>query len=711
VAVTIVQTKAASGEITLDAPVTAGNTLILMVARRDTGEPSDPFFGGFTEVAKAINSADFVRSAGMWHRVGTSDETAVTKFGDGLTYQLGAATDRGLLVEIVGEYASVVAEKNTATGAAMDCGGTVTPPSSEDALVVGIASVGWSDLVDPGDLTEDSGVTAWVDSYPTASAPRMWAGYRQVSAPSAVTVGGSISNPDAAARSWCGVTAVFVHVDAPEPGVWMDFGGNGFGDDTTDAEEGLLARIFPEAGPAGVSDNVTARVLNLEWERGGSYDSVSPAGPGGATITLKNHDGRFDPDNASGPLFGKLVPGIPVWCGADRTTASLTTATEVRGFFAGYVREWVPTVDSRGERVVEVICEDAFGRYRRTPVTVAASLTRSQSDLRQAILTAAGESTDRLALESEPGMLPISAVDGEDALSVLEDLNKATASRHFIAPADTKEAWYDYTLVNKYHKLASAVDETWNGDDIQNVSGWRVTNANVIEQQRASVTPITLTPNNAVVWEAEGLPVTVRNARPYSVIAEFDDYVFSPTLDISVTSGSVYSEIEGFGKTARIRVWSAGVGVISSLRVLGQQVERGDSEQVIAGDTTAGAVTGSPISSDYIGQTAAAQGVCDYIVWKFSTPLKRPKLIRKRKDATTTASIFDRDLFDVVDVVIDELSVTSRRLEIVGLKGSWRPGGDISLTYECQETPNQSAIHWFTVGTDTVGSSVPIAPF
>jgi hypothetical protein len=509
-------------------------------------------------------------------------------------------------------------------------------------------------------------------------------------------------------RTWATTEGVAA---APEPGIWMDWNGDGFDATASTDSSGLLARIFPEAGPAGVSDNVTDRVLGIEWERGGSYDSVSPAGPGGATITLKNHDGRFDPDNASGPLYGKLKPGIPVWCGADRTTGSLTTATEVRGFFGGYVREWVPTVDSRGERVVEVICEDAFGRYRRTPVTVAAALTRSQGELRGTVLTAVGESTDRRVMEDESGMLPISAVDGEDALSVLEELNKATASRHYIAPADSKEDWYDYTLVNKYHKLADAADETWNGDDIQNVSGWRVTNANVIQQQRASVTPITLTPNNAVVWEAEGLPVTVRSVRPYSVIAEFDDYVFGPTLDISVTSGSVYSEIEGFGKTARIRVWSAGIGVISSLRVLGQQVERGDSEQVIAGDTTAGAFTGSPISSDYIGQTAAAQGVCDYIVWKFSTPLKRPKLIRKRKDATTTASIFDRDLFDVVNVVIDELSVTSRRLEIVGLKGSWRPGGDISMTYECQETPNQAPVQWFTVGTDSVGSSVPIAPF
>lgn len=497
----------------------------------------------------------------------------------------------------------------------------------------------------------------------------------------------------------------------PEPGIWMDWNGDGFDATASTDSSGLLARIFPEAGPAGVSDNVTDRVLAIDWERGGAYDSVSPAGPGGATITLKNHDGRFDPDNASGPLFGKLKPGIPVWCGADRTTGSLTSATTVRGFFAGYVWEWVPTVDSSGERIVEVICEDAFGRYRRTPVTVAASLTRSQGVLRQAVLVAAGESLDRISMAGEPGMLPISAVDGEDALNVLEELNKATASRHYIAPADTKEDWYDYTLVNKYHKLGDAVDETWDGDDIQNVSGWRVTNANVIQQQRASVTPISLTPNNAVVWEAEGLPITVRHVRPYTVIAEFDDYVFGPTLDIGVTSGSVYSEIEGFGKTARIRIWTSVLAVVGSIRVLGQLVVRGDSEQVIAGDSTAGAFTGSPISSDYIGQTAAAQGVCDYIVWKFSTPLKRPKLVRKRKNATTMASILDRDLFDVVNVVIDELSVTARRLEIVGLKGSWKPGRDISMTYECQETPNQSAVDWFTVGTDTVGSSVPIAPF
>jgi hypothetical protein len=498
--------------------------------------------------------------------------------------------------------------------------------------------------------------------------------------------------------------------EAPAPGVWMDWDNDGFDDTASDsANEGLLARIYPEAGAAGVSDNVTDRVLRMDWNRGGSYDSVSPAGPGGATIILNNFDGRFDPDNATGPLFGKLKPGIPVWAGADRTTASLTTATEVRGIFGGYVREWVPNVDSDGTRIVEVLCEDAFGRYRRTPVTVAASLTRSQGELRGEVLTAAGESTDRRALEDEPGMLPISAVDGDDALSVLEDLNKATASRHFVAPGDSKETWYDYVVVNKYHGLADAVAETWNGDDIQNVSGWRVTNANVIQQQRASVTPISLTPNNAEVWRASDVPITVRGS--ISIIAEFDDYVFDPSLDINVSTGSITSTIEGFGKTALIRAWSVSGGIIGSIRVLGQQVVRGDSQQVVAGDTTPGALTGTPINSEYIGQVAAAQGVCDYVVWKFSTPLKRPKLVRKAKDATTTASILDRDLFDVVGVVIDSLSVTTRRLEIVGLSGSWRPGGDISVVYECQETPNQSVVEWFTVGTDTVGSSVPIAPF
>ena len=111
-----------------------------------------------------------------------------------------------------------------------------------------------------------------------------------------------------------------------------------------------------------------------------------------------------------------------------------------------------------------------------------------------------------------------------------------------------------------------------------------------------------------------------------------------------------------------------------------------------------------------------AQGVCDFIVWKFGLPLKRPSIRIDGKSTTTLATIFERDIYDVITLSVARLSVSGRRLEIIGLSGSCTPGEGAgqnvwSVTYELQETPNSAAIHYFTVDTDTVDSLVPIAPF
>lgn len=693
---------------TLPATPTVGNTLIIWHTVRSAPVPTGPTSGwtahpsGYTYCTTA--GEDY--KAAMFYRVVQSgDTTTVTSnAASGIKHQLYVVEVEGRLV--------LDASSEVAGGVTNPMTISVTPTTTNPTFVIAGATARITDA-GPATVTPVNGTEIHdaSTSVATTDAPHSWVAYTLAPVGGAVTISGTLS---LASRDYGMQAIAFTELPPdPAPGVFFDWDDDGFDTATADSD-GRLARMMPEPSPATVSDDVTTRVLSIDWWRGGSYDTVSPNGPGGATIRLNNFDGRFDPDNTASPVYGKMVPGLAVWCGALNTTGALSgtgSAATVRGFFGGIVREWSPTVSSDGSRVVEVICEDALGGYK-VPVTVAASLTRSQSDLRAAILTAAGEATARRSLASEPGMLPISAVDGEDGLGELEELNRATASRHYIKPADTKEDWYAYTLVNKYHKLASAADETWNGDDIQDVSNWRLTNANVVKQQRATVVPISLTTNNAVVWTYASVPLTIGSGQSTTIYAEFDDYVFSPTISTNVTSGTIYTEINGYGKTARLRIWAtSSSATIGTLQVLGQQVVRGDAEQVIAGDTTAGTPAGATITSDYIGQTAAAQGICDYIVWRHNTPLKRPKLTREGKNATLIASILDRDLYDVVDVVIDKLSVTTRRMEIIGLRGRYEPGRHLSASYELQETPNQSVVTWFTVGTHTVGSAVPIAPF
>lgn len=523
-------------------------------------------------------------------------------------------------------------------------------------------------------------------------------------------------------KTWA-VGETVVEVATPEPGYWIDWAQDGFdtgAGGTAVTEDPRLARGLPQSASVGTAnggDNVTSYVLASSWYRGGSYDHVGASGPGGFTILLDNSTGRFDPDNTASDLYGLMRPGLPVWAGAIAATGAVGTANgtgTVAGFLAGTVREFVPTVDASGRRVCEVIGEDALGPYSRATVSIEPSLTRSVQDFREAIMAAVGESNTTLAHEG--AQLPFSAAESLDGLSLLEELNRATATRHFVRPADSKEDWYHYVTVNKLHKLQSAADQSLDGDDITNVTGWRITNDNLIEVQRATVVPIGLTPDNGEVWSYEDVPFTLSAVRPKLIWANFDDYVFDASVDVDFTSGSGTANVTNYGKTAQVGIWATSANAtIGRVRILGQQVVRGDSITVVAGDESPGKLAGQPISSDYIGQSGAAQGLVDFIVWKFGQPLKRPALTVAAKNAATLSTIFSRDLYDVLTLSIDKLSVTSRRAEVIGLRGSHNPGrsgdGIWSVTYELQETPNQSALDWFDVDTDSINGAQVIAPF
>lgn len=556
------------------------------------------------------------------------------------------------------------------------------------------------------------------------NSPAYAIGYQALGTAGDVTMAATYETGGFAEGPWGGILLVFegaAEVPAsPEPGYWFDWARDGFDDGSGGGDDDpRLARSLPQAaaiGTAAGGDNVTRWVMSSTWQRGGSYDHVGGAGPGGFTIYLDNSDGRFDPDNTASPYYGYMRPGLPVWAGAVKDTGAMSGAGSVAGFIAGYVREFVPTVDSTGKRVCEVIGEDAFGVYQRTPASVVPSLSRSQATFRGLILDAVGESASRRDLGAESGSLPFSAVDEENGLNVLEELNRATGSRHFIRPADSKEEWFDYVSVNRVHGLQDAALQALDGEDITDIAGWRVTNDNVIEVQRATVEPIGVTAESAEVWRFADAPFTVTNTASRVIFADFDDYVFDAVVDTNVSSGAITSTITNFGKSAKIELWATtSPAAVGLLRILGRQVTRGDSQTVVAGDESPGARAGSVISSDYIGQSGAAQALVDFLVWKFGQPLKRPNFTVVGKNAATFEFIFERDLYDVVTLTVDRLTTSARRLELIGLRGTHQPGRDgnglWSVTYEAQETPNQTAVEWFTIDADLVNGPALIAPF
>lgn len=138
---------------------------------------------------------------------------------------------------------------------------------------------------------------------------------------------------------------------------------------------GLFVDWDSDGFGTGAHDNLSSILTHASYSRGSSPEITGAAQAGQAVFTVLNPSAIFNPDNASGPLYGKLHDGPPVWFGLreDGTIAGTSTAT-VRGRFAGRVTEVVPLPVPGGGTstpLAQIICEDPLALYGRIPVKLS----------------------------------------------------------------------------------------------------------------------------------------------------------------------------------------------------------------------------------------------------------------------------------------------------------------------------------------------------
>lgn len=138
------------------------------------------------------------------------------------------------------------------------------------------------------------------------------------------------------------------------PGLWIDWDDDGFA--------------------TGDYDNLSSLVISAHYSRGGTPEITGAAQAGQGLFVVKNPDGLFDPDNASGPLYGKLHDGPRVWWGVNSDGTIVDKGATVRGRFAGRITDVapIPVAGAGGSTpTAEIVCEDPLGWYGRTPVVLS----------------------------------------------------------------------------------------------------------------------------------------------------------------------------------------------------------------------------------------------------------------------------------------------------------------------------------------------------
>lgn len=86
----------------------------------------------------------------------------------------------------------------------------------------------------------------------------------------------------------------------------------------------------------------------------GRTDELEAMGTGTATVTLRNTDRRFDPDNASSPYYPNVRPNQRI-----RISAEWDGDTYI--LFTGYIRSWQANRRAFGFATTTIRCVDAFG--------------------------------------------------------------------------------------------------------------------------------------------------------------------------------------------------------------------------------------------------------------------------------------------------------------------------------------------------------------
>lgn len=217
-------------------------------------------------------------------------------------------------------------------------------------------------------------------------------------------------------------------------------------------------------------DDLGSDVSALRWSR-------VPGQVGSIAVEVANATGKYDPRNASGDLYGLLMPGRPLWGRA-------TYGNVLYPLFHGTIR----TIEGRAwEAKADLLADDSWAELTRADVSTWMDPEQTFTDARAVAVAAVvardpdiGASTvggSRLALAT--GGIEASTffdiTDGEESAGgYLAELDDATQSVAWCAPTVHANMPWRYTTVDRATLTDTSSDFTVD-EDFEAFEGVRVT--------------------------------------------------------------------------------------------------------------------------------------------------------------------------------------------------------------------------------------------
>jgi hypothetical protein len=232
-----------------------------------------------------------------------------------------------------------------------------------------------------------------------------------------------------------------------------------------------LVVAVPEDNSISIID-LSAQSISSTLTFPQSIDSIDPA-----TVEVLNDSGKYDPRNTSSPLYGSVVPRKRIWA------RSVYGNVLYPGFFGTITTVEPRPLDGKVDLIAESVMADlARGRFASSFIENVSYYT-----VRGRVLAAVrnrdpwlensttGASRRARYLHGPEGNNFYTGTDGVvGALDVLDDLNEATGSQHYIQPSVHAMILWKYTSKARTQITDTNSDFTID-EDFVGLSGVRLT--------------------------------------------------------------------------------------------------------------------------------------------------------------------------------------------------------------------------------------------
>ena len=210
---------------------------------------------------------------------------------------------------------------------------------------------------------------------------------------------------------------------------------------------------FAESGVPVNFNDISADVISVSVTRGKDpqQDTFNAAS---CSIQLNNERRQYDPDYGPSPYQGLIVP-----------TGEVRVYKENQIIFTGFITDWNFSYSPTGESIAEIVAADAFWNLNnQTLAAFTPTEQLSSARILNVLLkpevggTAVWPSASRLISPGVAEMGDYEVSDGTNALSYLQEVEKAEPGRLFIDKSgrivfrsrnnDVNNPTYEYTRLN-----------------------------------------------------------------------------------------------------------------------------------------------------------------------------------------------------------------------------------------------------------------------